>query len=121
MINNNNGTQWIEGGTNEAEGDQAALVSRLSPICSAGLLPSSVFTFSAINNLIGGKLRFGLVNNAIYKTISDEIEGVMLINPSASALAIGQVAQFNSKYYLHWGNISDGRTTHRVLLELEAA
>lgn len=118
LINLNAGTHWIEGGTNESEADQSALVSKLSPICSAGWLPSSLFTFNSINNLIGGKLRMAVVNNSTYKYVSDEIEGVLLAHPTAAASAIGTILQFNTKYYLHWATISDGRANHRVLLEL---
>lgn len=117
-VNVAGGTHYMEGIAQQSEGSSTVIGNSLSPLCSAGILPSSVFTFSSVNNLIGGKLRFAVNNDSTFKIISEEIEGVLLVNPSAASAAVGQISQFNSTYYLNCGNISDGRVTHKILLEL---
>lgn len=98
------------------------LTTNLDVQNSGGTMPEALLTFSSENNLIAGKLRLALYHASNFKSISDEIEGVRLSNPANASLPAGaQIAILNSKYYLGMGSMADGRNTHKVLLELEAA
>lgn len=120
IINNpyGGGAGYIEPFTQTYQAVVSALASGLSPLCSAGSMPTNLFTFSSINNLIAGKLRFGVKHDSQIKLITDEIEGIILANPTAVNIGYGQIYSWNSKYYMQHSLISDGRETHRLLLEL---
>ena len=120
VINNlaGGGAGYIEAFTQTYQAVANALASGLSPLCSAGSMPTNLFTFSAINNLIAGKLRFGMKHDSQIKLITDEIEGIILANPTAVSIGYGQIYSWNSKYYMQHSIISDGRESHRILLEL---
>jgi hypothetical protein len=119
VINNlAGGAGYIEAFTQTYQAAATVLASGLSPLCSAGSMPTNLFTFSAINNLIAGKLRFGMKHDSQIKLITDEIEGIILANPTAVNIGYGQIYSWNSKYYMQHSLISDGRENHRILLEL---
>ena len=120
IINNpyGNGTGYIEPFTQTYQALVSSLVSGLSPLGSAGSMPTNLFTFSSINNLIAGKLRFGMKHDSQIKLVTDEIEGIILANTTAVNIGYGQIYSWNSKYYMQHSIISDGRESHRILLEL---
>jgi hypothetical protein len=120
VINNpyGNGAGFIEPFTQTYQASPSALASGLSPLCSAGSMPTGLFTFSSINNLIAGKLRFGMKHDSQIKLVTDEIEGIILANTTAVNIGYGQIYSWNSKYYMQHSIISDGRESHRILLEL---
>lgn len=103
-----------------AGGGGATVAAGLDIMNSGGSMPSSLFSFNSENNLMAGKLRLGIKHDTIVKTISEEIEGVRLVNPSVATLpGIGAIAIFNGKYFLGLNTIHDGRQDHKMLLELE--
>ena len=97
--------------------------SLLSPMCSGGIMGSALMNWSSANQLISGKLRFGLYNDTsghLLKCISDEIEGIRIVNTSQSGLAaVGGIQTLSGKYFMTGGYMRDGRVTQRCLYELE--
>ncbi|MEW6507173.1 MAG: hypothetical protein AB1432_05450 [Bacteroidota bacterium] len=118
FTNANNGFTFIEGIGRHFYADLSTLGADLSPLCSGGTMPTGLFTFGAANNLIAGKLRFAVKKDSEFKVISNEIEGILLANPSAANYLAGQIYKYNTKFYLHGNNMSDGRVNYKVLFEL---
>ncbi len=118
FTNANNGFTFIEGMTPHYYGNLSSLGSDLSPLNSGGSMPEGLFTFNSANNLIAGRLRFGIRKNSELKTVSNEIEGILLANATAAPYLAGQINKYNTKYYLHGNLMSDGRANHKVLFEL---
>ncbi|MEM3091536.1 MAG: hypothetical protein QXD05_00160 [Candidatus Pacearchaeota archaeon] len=92
--------------------------SGLSPLTSAGSLPTALLTWGGNQYAITSKLRIGITDGANVKAVSDEIEGLYLVNPNAVAGNYGTISLINNKYYLKAGAVHDGRETHRIILEL---
>jgi hypothetical protein len=118
FMNANKGCTFIEPFSETYNGSLNSLVTGLSPLNSAGSMPTGLFTFSGRNNLMAGKLRFGILNNSALKLISAEIDGIILANPTAANFLAGQIYQYNNNYYLHGNTINDGREDHKVLFLL---
>lgn len=112
------GSCYIEPFTQNCESSIGSIVSGLFPLCSAGSLPTNLFTFNNINNLIAGKLKFSMKNNTQIKLITDEIEGIILANPTAVSLSYNQIYKWNNKYYIVFGTINDKIEKQMILLEL---
>jgi hypothetical protein len=90
----------------------------LNALSSSGSNPAALFTFNSTNNLIGNKLRFAMKSDGTVKFITEEIEGVLLVNQSAVSIDYGQIASYGGIYYLQQAVITDGREYHRLLIEL---
>jgi len=118
FTNANNGFAFIEGFVPHYYANISGLGADLSPLCSAGSMPTGLFTFGSANNLIAGKLRWAIKKDSELKVISNEVEGILLANPSAANYLAGQIYKYNTKYYLHGNNMNDGRVNHKVLFEL---
>lgn len=117
------GLMFVESIENDyaaSQSSQTTGVTNITLLSSAGRPPTGLFTFSAIQNVIGSNLRMGYVNGNKIKVVSDPIEGLLLCSAAAVAGSAGLIETYNSKYYLLFGTINDGVVTHKVILELEA-
>ena len=114
------GSSFIEAFTQTYAGSPTTVVGGLSPICLAGQLPTGLFSFNSVSNLIHSYLRIGIKNDASLKSVSDQLEGIVLANPTAANQSYASVYRYtaDSTWYLHFGLINDGRETHKLLLEL---
>lgn len=120
FINANGGANGIEGVVQLFTGQLAIGVpTGFSIVTSAGQLPTNQFTYSSNNYYMTNKLRVGLNDGTNFKSISNELEGVILLNASVAGSA-GTIISLNSVYYL-WGNsVNDGRDNYRILYRLSA-
>ena len=113
------GSGFTEGLSATSGGQYNSIFTNLSLQCSSGELPTNLFTFSAINNLIGGNLWLSSKNDTVFKIITDTaLEGILLANPTAANYGMGVIHQFNTKWYLVGLYINDGRDNYRILFEL---
>lgn len=112
-LNNANGHSIIEGHTQLWGANINSLPSGLSPLSSIG----SDSTGLVNTYLVAGKLRFGINNTNVLKAISDEIEGVLLCSPNINTAYTINI--YNSKHYVSYGTISDGRENHRIMFQLD--
>ncbi len=110
---------YIEGFSESYDADNDAMINDVSFTNSAGRLPTNLFTFGGVNNLVGGNLWVSVVNNTDFKVLtSSAIEGILLANTTAANRNAGTIYVYNSKNYLHSGNCYDGRDYYKVLYEL---
>ncbi len=110
---------YIEGFSESYEADSDSMVNDLSFTNSAGRLPTNLFTFGGVNNLVGGNLWVSILNNTDFKALtSNAIEGILLANTTAANMNAGSIYVYNTKHYLHGGNCYDGRNYYKALYEL---
>lgn len=120
FINALGGASGIEGVTQTFAGQlTAGTPSGITLLTSSGQLPANQFTYSGNNYYMSNKLRVGLNDGSLFKSISGEIEGVLLLNSSVAGNA-GSIISLNSVYYLFGTTLSDGRDTYKILFRLSA-
>jgi hypothetical protein len=91
----------------------------LSIINSSGRLPSNLFTFSGINNVMFGKIWLcSATDTTFIIQQTSALEGIFTANTIAVSVGAGTIYQYNTKYYLVGFNFNDGRDTWRILFEL---
>lgn len=102
----------------------SGLSSNITPVCSAGVMNTAIMNWDSADHLLSGKLRFGAFSDTalhIFKALSDEIEGIKILNSGQAGIGTyGTIQIFEGKYYLNYGNISDGRVAQRMIFELQA-
>lgn len=115
------GIQYLEGRTSDYGTTLSAqqTVTQINSMNSIGRSPTGLYTFSSINNIIGGNLKFGVLNTVTFKVVSDPLEGVLACSSTASPNNPGTITIYNNTYYLHLGSILDNTSySHKLLLEL---
>jgi len=113
------GTEFIEGVSSSYYASTSTLSNTIVMQSSIGTPPSSAFTYSAKNNIIGGYMRWNLLRPTDWKVLTDNIEGVIVVGSGAVSTNIGSIQSYNSKYYLIAPALNDGATnTQRLLFEI---
>lgn len=119
--NNKGGMSFIEPFSQNYYESNSARSSNCYLISSCGYPPSGLFNFDSVNNLIGGKLRFAVRGNTTLILVTEEIEGVVVVNSSNAGLtSYGGISLFGGNYYLNGQSYSDGLNTFRTLYYLGA-
>lgn len=110
----------FEGMTSTVSGNYTALPPDLASVAfPGGQLPSGLFTFNSVNNLIASSIIPSLVHNTLFKvSLTSSLEGIIVAHQSAVSAAVGSIYMYNSKYYLHGHIITNGKYTYRILFEL---
>lgn len=117
-INARNGHYYCEGFSQSfTESSTTIPNTNSTPIILAGNLPTQLFNFNSINNLIGSKFRWSLKNNTIFKIVSSEFEGLIVANSSAVNLTRGTIYLYNNTYYMVFGSMLFSET-QKILLQL---
>ena len=116
-INQYGGGTGIEGFSEQEFGGYQSRLST-GAIYSSNDLPNQLFSYGAVNYLIASTLKVGFMTNTLWKTVSDEVEGIIIAEPSAMAGTQNSIVAVNSKYYIYGGSISDNSRVYRFLFEL---
>ena len=121
--NNGNGATTHEAFTQIQNGAISSLGAFLSPIWSLGRSPAMLLDWSGSSHVVGGKLRFSYYSDTTASgsmvAISDEVEGVYIMNPANVSLpTVGQIALLGTHYYLGGYSLSNGRDTYRCYFDL---
>lgn len=115
---NAGGTACLEMVSNLYNYNNNDIPTKISYICSIGLLPSNTFTLSGVQRFVTGKLRLA-INEGDFKLVSEEFEGVSLIHSSLVG-GPASIISANGGYYMVGPIIKDGRqSTMRALFALQ--
>lgn len=117
--NNNGGMSYIEPFTQNYYASSTARSTATYQFTSCGHPPSTLFTFNSANNMIAGKYKFGLKNDTNLILVTEEIEGLLVVNNLNNSLGnYGGIILVNGTYYLNGHYFSDGLNTFKTLYYL---